>query len=85
MLPRIIYQKATCTQTLGSEAQSKTTTKKQTWGNKPRNSASSAHALSHHALLVLSSGLKEELETRAYQVYTLSPKKPQQRSTSSSP
>lgn len=35
VLPGIIYPKATCSQTLGSEAQTKTATKKQCWGNKP--------------------------------------------------
>lgn len=83
MLPGIIYPNATCSQALTSEARAKTARKQQRWGNKPRASTSSAHALSHHALLVL--GCKKGLEARAYCSCTLSPKKPQQRSPSSSP
>lgn len=72
MLPGILYQKATCSQILGSEAQTKTVTKKQTWGHKSRHSDFSAHALSHHALLVLGSGLQRIINICLLFLYTVS-------------
>lgn len=78
MLPGIIYQKATGSQILDSEAQTKTVTKNQ-MGKWAQASRFLANALSHHALLVLGSGIQRMRNTRL-PCCTLSFQKPQQKS-----
>lgn len=78
MLPGIIYQKATGSQILDSEAQTKTVTKNQ-MGKWAQASCFLTNVLSHHALSVLGSGIQRMRNTRL-PCCTLSFQKPQQKS-----